>query len=333
MSIGKSKGFIKLEQFLLSDMKMSHIYQPVFIKTLLENDGSASASKIAKDILSYDPSQIEYYKVITQKMPATVLKKRGIIKGSSKAYEFSDELQSLTTSEARLLSSYCDQKLAEYLLHRGDKPFYHRKRASGYISGSVKYEVLKLAKSKCELCGVSNNDKALEVDHIIPRNSGGSDDISNLQALCYSCNAMKRDNDDTDFRKVLDSYNDRKKGCLFCEIPKERIIDENELAYVIEDGFPVTNKHALIIPKRHVSSYFDLAKPEVNACNQLLEKTKNDILQQDETVTGFNIGINIGEDAGQTIFHCHIHLIPRRSGDVENPKGGVRGVIASKQSY
>ena len=139
--------------------KPGKFHDPDVIDALLKYE---TISKIAKDILSYDPSQIEYYKVITQKMPATVLKKRGIIKGSSKAYEFSDELQSLTTSEARLLSSYCDQKLAEYLLHRGDKPFYHRKRASGYISGSVKYEVLKLAKSKCELCGVSNNDPKLE---------------------------------------------------------------------------------------------------------------------------------------------------------------------------
>ena len=329
----RSEGFQKLEQFLLHDMRMSHIYQPVFIKTLLENDGSASASKIAKDILSYDPSQIEYYEDITKKMPAKVLKDRGIIQGSPKAYEFSDIFKSLTVSEARLLSSYCDQRLAEYLLQRGDQPFYHRKKASGNLSGSVKYEVLKRAKSRCELCGIPNDEKALEVDHIIPRNNGGSDDISNLQALCYSCNAMKRDTDDTDFRNVLDSYDDREQGCLFCEIPVERIIDENELAYVIEDGFPVTDRHALVIPKRHVSSYFDLGRSEVNACNMLLEKTKDKIFAKDSTVTGFNIGINVGKDAGQTIFHCHIHLIPRRAGDMENPKGGVRGVIPSKQSY
>jgi len=122
-------------------------------------------------------------------------------------------------------------------------------------------------------------------------------------------------------------------GCLFCEIPSERIITENELAYVIEDGFPVTHKHSLIIPKRHLSSYFDLDKSEMDACHQLLEKTKDSIFSNDPSVTGFNIGINIGKDAGQTIFHCHIHLIPRRSGDVENPTGGVRGVIPSKQSY
>ena len=123
------------------------------------------------------------------------------------------------------------------------------------------------------------------------------------------------------------------KHCLFCKIPSERIIDENELAYVIEDGFPVTQSHSLVIPKRHTSSYFDLNKSELEACHQLLERTKSKILNDKNSVTGFNIGINIGKDAGQTIFHCHIHLIPRRTGDVKSPQGGVRGVIASKQSY
>ncbi|MDG1687434.1 MAG: HIT family protein [Gammaproteobacteria bacterium] len=129
------------------------------------------------------------------------------------------------------------------------------------------------------------------------------------------------------------SKDNAKSACLFCNIPTERIIEENELAYVIEDNFPVTEKHTLVIPKRHVSSYFELTEEEVIACDSLLEKNKDRILITDSSISGFNIGINIGEDAGQTIFHCHIHLIPRRKGDVINPKGGVRGVIPSKQSY
>ena len=312
---------------------MSHIYQPVFLKALLDNNGSATANTIAKAILEYDSTQLEYYEEITKKVPAKVLLNTGLIAKDSDTYRLADDFNRLTLAEARLLGSYCDQRLAEYLLKRGDRPFYHRKKKSGYISGSIKYEVLKRAKSRCESCGISNREKALEVDHIIPRNHGGTNEISNLQALCYSCNAMKRDTDDTDFRDVIKSYADRKSECLFCEIPKERVIDENELAYVIEDGFPVTPKHALVIPKRHVASYFELHQPEINACNQLLEKTKESILATDSDVTGFNVGINVGEDAGQTIFHCHIHLIPRRKGDVEKPKGGVRGVIPGKQSY
>jgi diadenosine tetraphosphate (Ap4A) HIT family hydrolase len=121
--------------------------------------------------------------------------------------------------------------------------------------------------------------------------------------------------------------------CLFCNISKERIILENDLAYAIHDGFPVTEMHSLIIPKRHIYDYFDLTKDELFACDQLIKSLKESILISDSSITGFNIGMNSGESAGQTIFHCHIHLIPRRSGDVVNPRGGVRNIIPGKGSY
>ena len=144
---------------------------------------------------------------------------------------------------------------------------------------------------------------------------------------------MKRDRDNTDFRGLRDSYNNRDLDCLFCNIETERVISKNELAYSIRDGFPVTEKHTLIIPKRHVASYFDLGQAEINAINQLMTKEKLQIEEDDTTVTGFNIGINSGNSAGQTIFHCHIHLIPRRDGDVERPRGGIRHIIPGKGSY
>lgn len=122
-------------------------------------------------------------------------------------------------------------------------------------------------------------------------------------------------------------------SCLFCEIPKERIILENFLAYAIRDGFPVTDLHSLVISKRHAISYFELDPDELLACNALLQQLKLDILKVDQSVTGFNIGVNIGAEAGQTIFHCHIHLIPRRTGDVENPRGGIRHLIPDKGFY
>jgi ATP adenylyltransferase len=87
------------------------------------------------------------------------------------------------------------------------------------------------------------------------------------------------------------------------------------------------------IPKRHVADYFDLHQPERNAIDQMLQEQRTAILALDSTVTGFNVGINAGKSAGQTVFHVHVHLIPRRDGDVVDPKGGVRGVIPSKQKY
>ena len=124
-----------------------------------------------------------------------------------------------------------------------------------------------------------------------------------------------------------------KKDCLLCNIPQVRIILENELAYAVRDGYPVTEMHSLIIPKRHIPDYFDLTTEELIACDQLIRSLKDEISNSDNSVNGFNIGMNSGETAGQTIFHCHIHLIPRRTGDVDNPRGGVRNIIPGMGNY
>lgn len=108
---------------------------------------------------------------------------------------------------------------------------------------------------------------------------------------------------------------------------------QNDLAYVLWDGFPVTDFHSLIIPRRHAKDYFSLTRDEVIACDDLLRKVSDDLISRDPSITGFNIGANVGSAAGQTIFHCHIHLIPRRTGDVVNPRGGVRQIIPGKGDY
>ena len=88
-----------------------------------------------------------------------------------------------------------------------------------------------------------------------------------------------------------------------------------------------------IISNRHIDDYFKLTSEELNELNQLLKEQKEKLKLIDSTISGYNVGVNIGKDAGQSIMHCHIHLIPRRKGDVDDPKGGVRGVIPSKQKY
>jgi diadenosine tetraphosphate (Ap4A) HIT family hydrolase len=121
--------------------------------------------------------------------------------------------------------------------------------------------------------------------------------------------------------------------CVFCNLDKEKeLITETATAVAFLDSFPVNPGHTLIVPKRHVADYFELTIHEqralwlvVNRCKALIQKRFNP--------DGFNVGINVGETAGQSIFHVHIHLIPRYKGDVENPRGGVRGVIAGKKDY
>ena len=326
-----------LLDYITGRMRMSHIYQPVMLRELLLSGGEATVEQIAKALLSYDQSQVEYYEIRTKNMVGRVLTNNQIaepIKDGVRTIGYRLlESEDTAAGKTEELIAACDAKIAAYIERRGGNIWQHRPNASGYVPGSVRYEVLKRAKYRCGLCGTSAENIALHVDHIIPRNKGGQDDLSNFRALCTTCNTNKRDLDDTDFRGVVDRYQDREDGCLFCDILHDRIIAENELCYAIRDGFPVTEAHALVIPKRHVADYFDLFQPELNAIQQMLQLQREAICQADETVTGFNVGINSGASAGQTIFHCHVHLIPRRDGDVENPRGGVRGVIADKQAY
>ena len=122
-------------------------------------------------------------------------------------------------------------------------------------------------------------------------------------------------------------------GCTFCEIDSSRIANQNTLAYVTPDKYPVTRGHILIIPKRHEKGYFGLDESESGAIYKLITLEEKQRLSEDASIKGYNIGVNCGEVAGQTVFHCHVHLIPRRRGDVKDPRGGLRGVFKDKQSY
>ena len=125
-----------------------------------------------------------------------------------------------------------------------------------------------------------------------------------------------------------------KEQCIFCNKTNCKIIDNTNYFFIIRDTtYPVTKHHTLIVSNRHVSNYFELSNDEVIELNKILNNQRKKLQEMDNQITGFNVGVNIGKDAGQSIMHCHIHLIPRRKGDVEDPRGGVRGVIPSKQKY
>jgi len=126
---------------------------------------------------------------------------------------------------------------------------------------------------------------------------------------------------------------DPNNPCIFCKTNQNELIFENDLAYASSDSYPVSQFHSLVVPKRCIENYFELNEKEILACNDLIKKLKKKIISEDKSVEGFNIGTNAGKVAGQSIFHCHIHVIPRRKGDVDNPQGGVRSVIPLKQHY
>jgi ATP adenylyltransferase len=126
------------------------------------------------------------------------------------------------------------------------------------------------------------------------------------------------------------AVNRESSPCVFCRLDSTKIIAENALAFAIRDVRPATPLHSLVLPRRHVASFFDLGEEEAQAIERLVRQLRQGILAEDGSVEGFNIGVNVGEVAGQTIFHCHYHLIPRRRGDVPDPRGGVRWVIPSR---
>ncbi|QWE25978.1 HIT family protein [Polynucleobacter sp. AP-Ainpum-60-G11] len=122
------------------------------------------------------------------------------------------------------------------------------------------------------------------------------------------------------------------KPCPFCTLPAERIIDSNEFGVTIRDGYPVSQGHTLVIPKRHIGSWFEIKSDEQLALLDLLARAKT-VLQDEFNPDGYNIGINDGASAGQTVPHLHMHLIPRYIGDLQDPRGGVRWIIPEKAKY
>jgi diadenosine tetraphosphate (Ap4A) HIT family hydrolase len=136
-----------------------------------------------------------------------------------------------------------------------------------------------------------------------------------------------------EYKHINQSELNLSSDCPFCNPDKDReIILESASVFAIYDKFPVSNGHVLIIPKKHVSNYFELSFKEQSACWFVLNAVQK-IIQEKFNPDGFNVGININETAGQTVPHVHIHLIPRYNGDVEIPRGGVRGVIPDKKEY
>lgn len=126
--------------------------------------------------------------------------------------------------------------------------------------------------------------------------------------------------------------NIRPPDCPFCNLDNTRITLSNVHAIAIYDGFPVSPGHCLIVPKRHTASFFEATREEQAALLDLLTEMQQ-ILKVERTPDGFNIGINVGEAAGQTVMHLHIHLIPRYAGDQPDPRGGVRWIFPEKADY
>jgi len=216
--------FDQLIDFLTNKMKMSHIYQPLLVRSLVDAGGSATLRQLATYFLSQDESQLLYYEKRIKEMPLKILAKHGIVDKDGELIHLN--VQKLTLQQKAQIRCICEQKLQEFVQKKGLGIWDYRLLETDPVPDSLRFQVLKESGGRCALCGITKNDSPLDVDHIIPRSRGGSNAITNLQVLCAKCNRTKRDKDTTDFRKPLPA--DKAKGCLFCsdEI-KDRIVTEN----------------------------------------------------------------------------------------------------------
>ena len=298
--------FDNIANFLSKKMRMSHIYQPAMIVALLKNQGVATVSRVAKEFLRRDTAHREYYEQITKRYPQQTLTKHGLIERIGNSYSLLG-FDTLTELEVKELIEIAEEKIQRFEIERNGNFFSHR-IASPHVSGSKRLQVLKRANTRCELCGVCIKDRAIEVYHILPRTRGGSNDIVNLQALCYLCNSNKGNRDDTDFRLAAESYNYRKSDCTYCDIAQEKILFENELAVVTLDKRSSTVISYLIFARRHIKDYFDLQQPEHNAITQLLQILRNQAIEHEPDSTDFSIEHNARGKSDKSSAHGCIRL-------------------------
>ena len=168
------REFDTLLRFLQREMRMSHIYQPLMLRILLQNGGIATTRQIAAAFLAEDESQLEYYEAITTRMPGKVLRKHGIVERNGERYSLAPNTIGLSPQETQALIALCDEAIARFKAIREASIWEHRAVGLGQIPGKLRYETLKRAGFRCELCGVPADERALDVDHIIPRKAGGA---------------------------------------------------------------------------------------------------------------------------------------------------------------
>lgn len=311
-------------------MRMSHIYQPLLIRSLVDTGGTATVRQLACLFLAQDESQLLFYEKRIKEMPLKVLKRRGVVEHDGELVHL--RAPRLTLEQKATIRMLCERKMQEFVRRKGLGLWDYRLLEADPVSDSLRFEVLKSCGGRCALCGVTKDERPLDVDHIIPRSRGGKNTKDNLQALCSKCNRSKRNLDTTDFRQSAKP--DALADCPFCSFDfQTRAVAHNGTVVAVEDKFPVSKGHLLVIPRRHANDYFDMTGLERQNADELIRVLRNRLAESDSSVVGFNVGANCGQAAGQTVLHAHIHLIPRRVGDTKSPRGGVRGVIPARMDY
>lgn len=297
-------NFESLEGFIRNKMSMTHIYQPVMIKKLLESDGRATTEEIAREFIDWDDSLLDYYKGRVMVWPKKTLKKHNVVDYSKGSFTLL--LDEVTPEERSKLIELCELKTCEYVDRYENRIGVKNNRNP--ISGSLRYEIVAKSKGICAACGATSQTRPLDVDHIVPVNVGGTNDPSNLQVLCSRCNREKRDRDKTNFVQWHKRLKYRDAKCPLCRTEPTK---SNIMALAIRKRTPKSELHSVVFPRRHVGTFFDLIPAEKSHCMELVEEVKEEITGLDSRIAGFSVSFE-SRLVPNRHMHCHINVVPHR---------------------
>jgi hypothetical protein len=275
---------VKLLDFLQNRMSMSHIYQPLLIRTLVEAGGAATLRQLAHAFVAQDESQLRFYERRIREMPVPVLLKRGVIKREGELVRLN--AGHLDFVQKARIKRICEDRLQRFVQKRGLGLWNYRLLDADPVPDSLRYQVLAASGGRCALCGATKRERPLDVDHIVPRSRGGKTELANLQVLCSTCNRTKGNRDATDFR--VDAVINHDPSCAFCaEKVQASAYASNGSVIAIPDAYPVTPRHTVVIPRRHVPDFFAMTSAEHEDAEDLLRYLRNKIQSEDARVTGF----------------------------------------------
>jgi len=277
----------ELVDFIENKMRMSHIYQPLLIQSLVESGGQATLRELAVKFLTEEEAEIREMMKTIKKMPVHVLS----AKNKSRKTPFVEERDGVVRllvkpadlkERAEILGA-CSRRLHDYVAKRGEGIWDH-KWLDSPAGGSMRFKVLEAGGRRCALCGITSEDRALDVDHIVPHSKGGPSTFENLQILCSKCNRAKGNRSQTDFR-AAEPPAPGLADCPLCKLPPlTDFPSENDLARAVwatTEGAKIIH----ILPKRHVTRYLDLTSHEVLAMHDLLRVALPSISNYEKSVS------------------------------------------------
>ena len=321
-------NYEELIDFITNHMPLGHLDEPRLIDALLDKGGIATVGQIAQAYLDQDDGQRRHCENRIRQMPMPALNRIQVVTREGEWVKLNaPRLTSHQTSQLRML---CEQSMREFTQDFGHNLWDYQMGAPDPVPNSVRYRVLTLAGRRCALCGMSAEQTDLLVNHIIPRSRGGSNELKNLQALCATCHQGKKIKDGQEVSDISLAYDPE---CKFCWQRPRWPVETHGSVWAHRDGHPVSEGHHLVIPVRHTAELFTMSVRERRDADTLIRLLRSKLLREDDSIEGFNVGMNCGAEAGQSIFHAHWHLIPRRKNDSKAKKGGIRGVIPERMEY